>query len=101
MFPDLYLELKAWQTAIAALFGFGGLIAAVLFSAGKQRERDDRIRDQETRAMARALRSEITSITTFLTLTKDEIRKIRIKGTPYLIPRPDNLAVMELSMVSP
>ena len=65
MFWMFYSELKAWQTAIAALFGFGGLIVAVIVSARKQRDRDDQIRDQEIHAMARGLKSEISNITLF------------------------------------
>ena len=76
MFPDLYSELKTWQAGIAALIGFGGLIAAVLVSARKQRDRDDRIRDQETEAMARALRSEIVDITAFLNIKNNNIREL-------------------------
>ena len=65
-FPGLYIELKAWQTAIAALLGFGGLIWAVTLSARKQRERDDHIRDQDIQALARGLKAEISNITLFL-----------------------------------
>ena len=72
-FPDLYVELKAWQTSIAALLGFGGLIWAVKLSAKKQRDRDDLIRDQEIQAIARGLRSEISNITLFLKATIDAI----------------------------
>ena len=75
-----YSELKDWQTAIAALLGFGGLIWAVTLSARKQRERDDHIRNQEIQAMARALRSEITSITDFLRGKKVAIESIITKS---------------------
>ncbi len=80
MFWMFYSELKDWQTAIAALLGFGGLIAAVVVSARKQRERDDRIRDQEIQAMARALKSEIFNITLFLKAKTDAIEKFTIKN---------------------
>lgn len=75
-----YSELKDWQTAIAALLGFGGLIWAVTLSARKQRERDDHIRDQEIQAMARALKSEITSITDFLRGKKVTIESVISKS---------------------
>ena len=75
MFWMFYSELKDWQTAIAALLGFGGLIWAVTLSARKQRERDEHIRDQEIRAMARGLKSEIFNITRSLKASTDAIER--------------------------
>lgn len=76
MFSGLYEELKTWQAAIAALVAFGGLISAALYNAHLMRERDDRLREQDTKAVARALVSEATAITAFVDARTNKIKKV-------------------------
>lgn len=72
----LYEELREWQAAIAALVAFGGLISAALYNAHLMRKRDDRLREQDTKAVARALGSETVAITAFVGARANRIREI-------------------------
>lgn len=51
--------LEGWQTAIAAVIGFVGLIAAALFNARLNRKRDDRLREREKLSVALAFYGEV------------------------------------------
>lgn len=55
----LYEELKSWQSAIAALVGFGGLIIGALWNFHLNRRRDADIRHNEMISVASALYGEI------------------------------------------
>lgn len=83
IFPGLYVEIKALQTLIGGLVGFGGLIAAVLISASKQRERDKEIRVEDTRALARALRIEIVNVRAILGVQRNTFRELLKTGETF------------------
>lgn len=57
--------LKDWQSGVGAfwgaLFGLGAILIGALFNADLNRRRDDRLREQEARALAAALRAEISA----------------------------------------
>jgi hypothetical protein len=65
----LYAEAKQWQTGIAALLGFGGLIGAALFNFWLNRRRDARLRREEMISVASALYGEIL-------LLRDELAQL-------------------------
>ena len=56
---QVYVELKGWQSGIGAIIGFGGLVGGALFNAHLNRKRDERLRDDEAKAVASALYGEI------------------------------------------
>lgn len=56
---QFYVEAKGWQTAIAALFGFGGLMTAALVNSRLNRKRDERLRAEEIVSIVAALYGEI------------------------------------------
>ena len=55
----LYEELKSWQSAIAAIVGFTGLIVGALWNFHLNRRRDAEIRQSEMLSVASALYGEI------------------------------------------
>ena len=63
---DWFTNLQNWQSGLGAylgaLFGLGAILIGALFNAGLNRARDDRQREQELRALAGALRSEVRSV---------------------------------------
>lgn len=58
-FADFYIELKSWQAAIGSVIGFSALMAGALFNAHLNRERDNRLRADEIKAVAAALYGEV------------------------------------------
>lgn len=60
-FPSLYAELVKWQIGIGAVLAFGGLIIAALYNADLNRQRDDRLRDEQSFALAMTLQAEIAA----------------------------------------
>jgi hypothetical protein len=56
---SLYTELKAWQGAIGAVFGFIALVTGALVNFRLTRRRDDLVRKEEALSVAAALYSEI------------------------------------------
>lgn len=57
--PSFYAEAKTWQISIGSMLGFIGLAVAAMLNFYLNRRRDDRIRKQETLAVAAALYGEI------------------------------------------
>ena len=55
----LYAEARQWQTGIAALLGFAGLIVAALWNFSLNRRRDRQLRREEMMSVASALYGEI------------------------------------------
>ena len=50
---------EKWQTGIGAVIGFSGLIVAALYNAELNRRRDSHLRNEEAKALALALRSDV------------------------------------------
>src|SRR5689334_19002935 len=55
----LYQELKTWQTAIGAFFGFIALMSGALFNFYLNRRRDAQLRQDESLSVTAALYGEI------------------------------------------
>ncbi len=55
----IYAETKTWQTGIGAFLGFLALVTGVLFNFWLMRARDDRILQDEKRALLAAIYGEI------------------------------------------
>ena len=57
-----YGELKKWQTGLGAFAGLLAILVGALYNAVLVRQRDDRLRDEERRALAAALAAELLVI---------------------------------------
>jgi membrane-bound ClpP family serine protease len=57
-----YLELKGWQSGIAALLGFIALVVGALINFSLNRRRDKALGRDEAQAVAAALYGEILSV---------------------------------------
>ena len=97
--PTLYAEMVQWQTGIAAVLGFGGLIAAAVVGfhnlidaqkhqaelarernddlARRERERDEERKARERFEMASMLRAEISTVTALLARPRSIITKLK------------------------
>lgn len=71
----LYSELVRWQTGIGAFFGLIAILAGVLYNAHHTRRRDDRLRQEETRALAVGLKLEIESVAFVIEKREEYIRE--------------------------
>ena len=70
--------LVAGLTAvIAALIGFGGIIAAALYNAKLTRDRDDRLRREEARALAAAIGAELRSFMVVAGSRSELLRRLK------------------------
>ena len=56
---ELYAELKGWQSGLAAIIGFGGLIIGALYNFRLNRKRDENLRKQEMISVAVAIYGEM------------------------------------------
>jgi len=86
---SIYAELKAWQSSIGALLGFGGLIVGALFNAHLNRKRDARLRDEEAKAIASALYGEIVIVRRYIARIANAVaRKYEAHGFGHFSGEP-------------
>jgi hypothetical protein len=67
--PSVYgpaAALRDWQTFLAGVVGFAGLIAGALLNSAETRARDQRIRDEDRRALAASLMGDIFHLTSHM-----------------------------------
>ena len=60
--PSLYEELKAWQTLIAGILGFGGLAWVTYLTAGLSRQRDGELAQETLEAERQRRTDEVKSL---------------------------------------
>ena len=78
-----YRELVGWQTGLGALFGLLGLAAVAAWNFEKTRERDDRLREEEARALATVICRELLFIRRACAATCVWIDQIVVGSGPF------------------
>lgn len=72
---DIYQELKHWQSGIAALIGFIGLIIGALWNFYLNRRRDKKIRREEMLSVTAAIYGEILLMRNDITIFAEAVVK--------------------------
>ncbi len=78
---DWFTNLQNWQSGVGAfwgaLFGLGAILIGALFNADLNRKRDDRLREEETRALAASIHAELIASAWIVSHLNNQIEIIR------------------------